>query len=73
MHFEGAIVLTAMLRWLLVLLILAAPGLAHAQGKKSKAARPKIGDKVKVDWAGKEQVAEVVGYSAAASAPRARR
>src|SRR5262245_38256924 len=63
MNFEGAIVFTAMLRWLLVLLILAAPGLAHAQAKNGKTARPKIGDKVKVDWAGKEQVAEVVGYS----------
>src|SRR5262245_55369448 len=62
-YFKAATVLTATLRSLLILLILAGPGLAHAQGKKGKTARPKVGDMVKVDWAGKEQVAEVIGYS----------
>jgi WD40 repeat protein len=52
------------LRWLLVVLLLVTPPLAFGQAKRGRAARPKIGDKVKVEWAGEEKEAEVVGYSA---------
>jgi WD40 repeat protein len=52
------------LRWLLIFLLLLTPPLTYGQTKRGRPARPKIGDKVKVEWAGEEKEAEVVGYSA---------
>lgn len=56
--------LNSAIRWLLVFLLLLAPPIALGQAKRGRTARPKIGDKVKVEWAGEEKEAEVVGYSA---------